>query len=221
MVISWLTFVFGPQVQVGRMQPTTTVPNGDVYPVYRTGAQKQGADIYRANNCAACHTQQVRPPNMGPDLMRGWGIRNRYSVADDYIYEYPVMLGSLRVGPDLANAGGRVDERTVLLKLYYPRHVQLHAPNSVMPPYPFLFKTQKIQHGRSPDALPLDDADAAHKPKDGYEVVPTDEAKALAAYVTSLRQTVYLFDVPPPAEANTVSNQTKSASPAPSAPVTK
>jgi cytochrome c oxidase cbb3-type subunit 2 len=204
MVISWLTFVFGPQVQIGGMQPAATVPNGDVYPVYRTGAQKQGAELYRANNCAACHTQQVRPADLGPDLMRGWGIRNRYSVAEDYLYNYPVMLGLQRVGPDLANAGGRVDERTVLLKLYEPRHPQLRAPKSVMPPYPYLFKKQKISHGRSADALPVDvGAD--------YEVVPTDEAFALAAYVTSLRQTAYIFDVPPPAVPASKTMQSKPA----------
>jgi cytochrome c oxidase cbb3-type subunit 2 len=221
MVLSWATFVFGPQVQIGGMQPSSTVPNGDVYPVYRTGAQKLGADLYRANNCAACHTRQVRPANMGPDLKRGWGIRNRSSVADDYIYDYPVMLGNLRVGPDLANAGARLDERTILLKLYYPRHVQLRAPNSVMPPYPYLFKTQKIQHGPSPDALPLDDVDAAHKPKPGYEVVPTEDAQALAAYVASQRQTAYLFDVPPPETGKPMSTQSKTAVPAPSTPAAK
>jgi cytochrome c oxidase cbb3-type subunit 2 len=221
MIISWATFVFGPQVQIGSMQPSLTVPNGDTYPVYRTGEQKRGADLYRANNCAACHTQQVRPANLGPDLMRGWGVRNRSSVAEDYLYEYPVMLGSLRVGPDLANAGSRLDERTILLKLYYPRHVQLRAPTSVMPTYPFLFKTQPIQHGSSPDALPLDEADAAHKPKAGFEVVPTDDAKALAAYVTSLRQTVYLFDVPPPQAATPISNQSKSANPPTNTPAAK
>jgi cytochrome c oxidase cbb3-type subunit 2 len=211
MVISWLTFVFGPQVQIGGMQPSATVPNGDVYPVYRTGAQKHGAEVYRANNCAACHTQQVRPANLGPDLVRGWGVRNRYSVADDYLYDYPVMLGSHRVGPDLANAGARIDERTVLLKLYNPRHSQLRAPKSVMPPYPFLFKKQKVDHGHSADALPVEVAS-------GYEIVPTDDAIALAAYVTSLRQTVYIFDVPPPPAEKPVTMQSKSATPPTTAP---
>lgn len=214
MVISWVTFVFGPQVQIGGMQPASTVPNGDVYPVYRTGAQKHGAEVYRANNCAACHTQQVRPANMGPDLMRGWGIVNRYSVAADYLYNYPVMLGTHRVGPDLANAGARVDERTILLKLYNPREAQLRAPNSVMPPFPFLFKKQKIQHGPSANALPV-------AVEAGYEIVPTDEALDLAAYVASLRQTAYIFEVPPPPAAKPVTMHSNSATSATNAPAAK
>jgi hypothetical protein len=73
-----------------------------------------------------------------------------------------------------------------------------------MPPYPYLFKKQKISHGRSADALPVDvGAD--------YEVVPTDEAFALAAYVTSLRQTAYIFDVPPPPAAKPPTMQSKPA----------
>ena len=114
------------------------------------------------------------------------------------------MLGGLRVGPDLANAGARIDERTILLKLYNPRHSQLRAPKSVMPPYPFLFKKQKIDHGHSADALPVDVAS-------GYEVVPTDDAIALASYVVSLRQTAYIFDVPPPPAAKPVTMQSKPA----------
>jgi cytochrome c oxidase cbb3-type subunit II len=203
MVISWVTFVFGPQVQVGSMQPGTTVPAGDVYPVYRTGAQKHGADIYRANNCAACHTQMIRPASLGPDIAR-WGVPHRYSVAEDYLYDYPVMLGSQRVGPDLANAGGRLDEQTVLLKLYNPRDPHVGNSISVMPPYPFLFKKQKINRTPSSDALHVD-AGA------GYEVVPTEEGKALAAYVTSLRQSTYLFEVPPPAQPVTIRSATNSA----------
>jgi cytochrome c oxidase cbb3-type subunit 2 len=195
MVISWLTFVFGPQVQIGGIQPTVTVPNGDNYPAYRTGAQKRGADVYRANNCAACHTQQVRPNNLGPDIARGWGIRQRYSVAEDYLYDYPVMLGTQRVGPDLANAGNRLDEKLILLHLYNPRDPQLRVPGTVMPPYPYLFKKQKIDHAPSADGIP------AANIEQGYEVVPTDAGKALAAYVASLRQTPYLFDVPPPPAA--------------------
>jgi len=172
MVISWWTFVFGPVKQLGSLQPETTVmPIGDTYPVYRTGAQKRGMDVYRANNCAACHTQQVRPTELGPDLMRGWGIRQRFSTAEDYLYEYPVMLGTQRVGPDLANVGSRVDERTVLLKLYNPRDGQLRAPGTVIPPYPFLFKKQKVGRNPSTDALPVN-------VEAGYEIVPTEDALA-------------------------------------------
>ena len=35
-------------------------------------------------------------------------------------------------------------------------------------------------------------------PPSGYEIVPRPEARALAAYVTSLHQDGYLFEAPPP-----------------------
>lgn len=204
MIISWATFVFGPQVQLGGVQPELTVPNGDTYPIYRTGAEKRGLDVYRANNCAACHTQQVRPNGLGPDLMRGWGMRQRYSVAEDYMYDYPVMLGTQRVGPDLANAGARLDQKSILLHLYNPRSV---APGSVMPPYPYLFKKQKIDRTPSADALPI-------STEAGYEIVPTSDGQALASYVASLRQTVYIFEVPPPASDKPITMRPATNSPA-------
>ncbi|MDB6056958.1 MAG: cytochrome oxidase [Verrucomicrobiales bacterium] len=209
MIISWATFVFGPQVQIGGVQPELTVPAGDTYPIYRTGAEKRGLDVYRVNNCAACHTQQVRPAGLGPDLMRGWGMRQRYSVAEDYLYDYPVMLGTQRVGPDLANVGARLDRQIILNHLYDARNERLpgFVRGSVMPPYPFLFKKQKIDRTPSPDALPV-------VTEAGYEIVPTSDAQALASYVASLRQTVYIFEVPPPASDKPITMRPATNSPA-------
>ena len=34
----------------------------------RPGQARQGAEVYRANGCAECHTQQVRPKGLGADL---------------------------------------------------------------------------------------------------------------------------------------------------------
>src|SRR6267378_237315 len=57
---SWFGFVLTPQMQVGQLQQTNTVPDGVTYPVARPGLAKEGLDVYRANGCAACHSQQVR-----------------------------------------------------------------------------------------------------------------------------------------------------------------
>jgi len=45
---------------------------------------------------------------------------------------------------------------------------------------------QKINGKPSPDALKLPDTEAIRPPA-GYEVVPTDRAKALVAYLRSLK----------------------------------
>ena len=56
---SWFGYVLIPQAQLGRMQPTNTVPAGITYPLARPGLARQGLEVYRANGCAACHSQQV------------------------------------------------------------------------------------------------------------------------------------------------------------------
>jgi len=193
MALSWLSFVMGPQLQLGDTGPTTNMivgASGQIYPHSEPGTAHQGAEIYRANICASCHTQQVRPQGVGSDKSRGWG--DRRSTAYDYLFDQPVMLGLQRVGPDLANAGRRMDAAAVLLRLYDSR---ILTPGSIMPPYPFLFEKRKIQGIPSPDALQLP-ASFALPP--GYEIVPRPEANELAAYVASLHQDGYLFEAPPP-----------------------
>jgi cytochrome c oxidase cbb3-type subunit 2 len=216
MAISWLAFVLEPQVQIGNLQQTNTVAVGALpvaYPNNLPGDAHEGAQAYRANGCAACHTQQVRPDTDGCDLARGWGRRR--SVAEDYIYDQPVMLGSQRIGPDLANAGMRMDAHSVLVRLYNPRALP-GSGASIMPPYPYLFEQRKVRGMPAPDALELPPAFA---PQAGYEIVPGRQARALASYVLNLRQEGYLFEAPPPeaktnAPANPASTNAAPANPA-------
>jgi len=246
--------LLGPQMQVGQQVPATVLGSTDTYPKEPSGEAHQGEEIYRANGCAYCHSQQVRQTGIqfsvvltgagtnpaavltllskisadqlqklpltvasgsrddmkklsdalkatsakaevqslptGPDIARGWGLRR--SVAADYLFELPVMLGSQRIGPDLANVGARLpDPNWQLLHLYNPR---IQVPGSAMPPYPYLFETKKIAFNRpSPDALALTGRFA---PPAGFEVVPTDDARRLVAYLQSLRQDAPLFEAP-------------------------
>lgn len=203
MACSWLSFVMGPQLQMGNMQPTTNIvvgASGQIYPHTEPGTAHQGEEIYRANGCASCHTQQVRPRSLGSDIDRGWGLRR--STGFDYLFDDPVMLGSQRVGPDLANAGKRMDAAAVLLRLYQPRVL---TPGSIMPPYPYLFAKHKITGLPSPDALQLP---AQFAPPAGYEIVPLPAARQLAAYVTSLHQDGYLYEAPPPPQPAGKTNAT-------------
>jgi cytochrome c oxidase cbb3-type subunit 2 len=123
-------------------------------------------------------------------------------VALDFLYDYPVMPGSQRIGPDLANVGACWPDSTWHLRhLYAPR---MEIKGSLMPSYRFLFEKRRIEHAVSPDALVLP-AGLAAEP--GYEIVPKPEAKALAAYLVSLRANEPLFETPltvasaPPAPA--------------------
>lgn len=61
-----------------------------------------GRDRYLAENCAACHTQQVRP------IAADAGETEKVSLSDSN-----QVLGSRRYGPDLANVGARLDAGTI------------------------------------------------------------------------------------------------------------
>ncbi|MDB6017082.1 MAG: cytochrome-c oxidase [Pedosphaera sp.] len=191
---SWLGFVVMPQLQIGRQQQVEIKDTGEMYPARRPGLAKQGEEVYRANGCYYCHSQQVRPLGFGTDVARGWGARPSpvQSVAQDYLYDQPVMLGSQRVGPDLTNIGLRqTNEVWLLSHLYNP---QLTSKGSTMPPYPFLFMKSKLALGEkpSPNAVFV-----VNGPKENYEILPTDKAKALVAYLGSLHSEAIVFETPP------------------------
>jgi cytochrome c oxidase cbb3-type subunit 2 len=211
---SWLGFVLVPQLQIGRQPQVEVKETGLMYPPRRPGLAKQGAEVYRANGCFYCHSQQVRPEGFGSDVERNWGARPSkvQSVVQDYLYDQPVMLGSQRVGPDLTNIGLRqTNEGWQLNHLYNPQHT---SPGSTMPPYRFLFKKSKLKEGEKPsaDALSTDTEGAAH-----YQIVPTDDAKALVAYLSSLHSEAVVFETPPtnaPAAAVTATNAPPTNAPA-------
>jgi cbb3-type cytochrome oxidase cytochrome c subunit len=76
-------------------------------------------------------------------------------------------------------------------------HVHLYSPrsinvDSVMPSYRFLYQTRRISDAPSAEALHLTGSDT---PPDGWEVVPTFDAKCLVAYLMSLNQSHPLKEV--------------------------
>jgi cytochrome c oxidase cbb3-type subunit II len=177
---SWCGMVLMPQLQIGRLEPVKNEETGQLYPQPRPGQAQQGMEIYKANGCIYCHTQQVRPEGFGADIARNWGQRR--TVARDYIFDKPVMLGTMRTGPDLANIGARqASDSWHLLHLYNP---QTTSKGSIMPPFRFLFEKRKIGERPAANALKLP-LEFAIEP--GYEIVPKREATALVQYLLSLK----------------------------------
>ena len=132
---------------------------------------------------------EVKVIPTGPDIARGWGKRR--SVAEDFLFDQPVMLGSQRIGPDLADVGSRLPVAEWHLRhLYNPK---MFEKKSVMPAYRFLFEKRKIGREPSPNALQFP---AEFAPEPDSEIVPTDAAKALAAYLISLRADTVIFETP-------------------------
>jgi cytochrome c oxidase cbb3-type subunit 2 len=66
---------------------------------------ERGRQIFAANGCVYCHSQQVRADYAASDIERKWGVRR--SAPRDYIFDRPAMLGKMRLGPDLSNIGKR------------------------------------------------------------------------------------------------------------------
>ena len=133
---------------------------------------------------------EARLVTQGADIARGWGLRQ--SVAADYLYDAPVQLGSLRAGPDLTMIGARhPDLAWQWQHLYAPRS---EVPDSTMPATRFLFEVRhKVGGQASPDALSLKPEFA---PAQDFEVVPTAEARQLAAYLVSLKASAPLYEAP-------------------------
>ena len=76
-------------------------------------------------------------------------------------------------------------------------HVHLYSPrsinvDSVMPSYRFLYQTRRISDAPSAEALHLTGSDA---PREGWEIVPTFDARCLVAYLMSLNQSHPLKEV--------------------------
>lgn len=197
--LSWAGLVLAPQFQIGGQEQKFIEGTETLYPTRRPGLAQQGQEIYVSLGCVYCHSQQVRPRQLGSDFARGWGQRR--SVAQDYLFDETVQLGSMRIGPDLTNLGLRFTNETFFLEfLYNPR---MHHPGSTMPPFAFLFEKRKINKTLSPDALKLPTQFA---PTAGYEIVPKPEAKKLAAYLLSLQSEAPLFEAPWPLKAPAPTN---------------
>ena len=160
LVVSWASLVLGSNASVGALAPYYDDTDSQSYPLRMSGLAAQGQLVYRSLECAACHTQQVRRAGFGTDIERGWGTRQ--SVARDYIFQPAVQLGSLRIGPDLANFAARkpAPGEQAMYRLLY-------NGASGMPSYRFLLEDRKVSGQVSDDALAMNGLPA------GHEIVPT------------------------------------------------
>jgi len=140
-----------------------------------TALQAEGRTVFVANGCSYCHTQQVRP--LDEDKVFG-----RPSAPGDFAWQTPELLGSERTGPDLANVGAsKPSDVWQYIHLFDPRAV---VPESIMPNFKFLFHVvDQVPLGETAVPIPAGFAPATGK------VIPTRQAKALVAYLLSLKQT--------------------------------
>ena len=294
---SWAGLVLIPNYQIGHLDPQVDEDGNDPYPAPKSGMADRGRRLYAANGCVYCHSQQMRADYAASDLDRTrdldpkkpkWGERR--SAPRDYLFEHPVLLGKMRLGPDLANIGkaAPAEEENAAPAAnpaapttpqasptpgaapaaspvaspakaaataspalasaspaapasptpaananaadtaaaansappFYSaawHHRHLYSPRSLvldsnMPAYHFLYEKRRISGERAADALQLGERDEV---PEGWEVVPTYDAKCIVAYLMSLDQSHALKEVKTSAAAPAASPAAASTSPAP------
>lgn len=178
-IASMAGLVLLPEKQLRSTPPVRDEDRDITLPVAYYGNIEEGRRVYMDLGCIYCHTQQVRPEGFGADIERGWGVRR--SVARDYIYDDPPLMGTMRTGPDLMNIGARQPSaQWHYLHLYRPT---ITSPGSIMPPHPFLFEVRRSPEGLPEDAVRLPDPVAGNRPA---WIVPTSRARQLVAYLLSM-----------------------------------
>lgn len=210
--VAWLAIVVVPFIKMRNLAPielseATDGATGIFYPK-RAGRIENGAQVYAENGCYLCHTQLVRPTYAGNDLYRpDWGglkadpdrgDTRRETNAFDFAGERFAHVGVARMGPDLSNVGRRVEANPASARnpqqwfyehLYNPRY-RPELWKSTCPSFRFMFNEQKVQGGRSVDALSFGGTETT-------EIVPNSDAKALVSYLISMKK-----DQPVPAALN-------------------
>ena len=105
----------------------SNIPTIDSVKPY-TPLELAGRDIYVAEGCYNCHSQQIRP------LFAETERYGEYSKPGEFVYDRPFQWGSRRIGPDLAREGGTRSHDWHLRHMMDPRIID----GSVMPAYPHL-----------------------------------------------------------------------------------
>ncbi len=192
--ISFGGIVLGSHAQLGRLAPYYDDVESASFPQRTSGLAARGQLVYNDLGCAACHTQQVRRPDYGSDQARGWGTRQ--SVARDYIHQSRPQLGALRLGPDLTNLAARKPTAPTEDSLV----AFLHNGSATHPSYKFLFESRPISGEPSARAF---------KVAGGQQIVPTERAQTLVAYLLSLNTSYDYPEARPVASATTAEEHKK------------
>lgn len=131
-VLVFISVAIGGMVQI---IPTLVVQKAknleDRVQVPYTPLELAGRDIYIAEGCYTCHSQQIR--TMKPDVLR----YGDYSRIGESIYDHPFQWGSKRTGPDLSREGGK---RPNAWHFDHMERPESTSAGSNMPGYPWMLK---------------------------------------------------------------------------------
>ena len=160
-------------------QKSTTEPVAGLKPY--SALRLVGRDVYIREGCYNCHSQMIRPFRAETERY------GHYSVAGEFVYDYPFQWGSKRTGPDLARVGGRYSDEWHRAHLDNPRDL---VPESNMPSYPWLATAALVpsevtakMRAMKTLGVPYTDEEIAAGPA---QLVDKTEQDALIAYLQGL-----------------------------------
>ena len=96
----------------------------------RTVLELAGKEVYKKDNCIACHSQMIRPFKSETDRY------GAYSLSGEYAYDRPFLWGSKRTGPDLHRIGNTRSTDWHENHMWDPAAI---VQGSIMPAYKHMF----------------------------------------------------------------------------------
>ena len=114
--LSWCGFVLAPASQLGGAKLAPVLNSSDNYPIQPSGNATLGLQVYRANGCAACHTEQVRQDGIACEVVLTSAGKNPAAVTN--LLSTLKLTGLARDEADAASdkitaAGGKVEMHIV------------------------------------------------------------------------------------------------------------
>jgi cbb3-type cytochrome oxidase cytochrome c subunit len=116
--LSWCGFVLGSVKQLGTEKQTTVLNSSDLYPLQRPGEATLGLQVYRANGCAACHTEQVRQEGVTCEVVLTGAGNNPADVSNlvSTLKLSGITKGQANAASDkIAAAGGKCETHVVAI----------------------------------------------------------------------------------------------------------
>jgi cytochrome c oxidase cbb3-type subunit I/II len=139
--------------------------------------EQVGRSVYQREGCWYCHSQFVRPV-AGED--QRWGP---VAEVGEYAYDFPHLLSTRRIGPDLSRVGLKFSDHW-----HYAHHWEPHmlVPDSVMPDFPWLYRTARVPVVERDGVPALGDNPAlkalfSFKPEPRIPLYPSPEGLAFVA----------------------------------------
>lgn len=132
-ILIFIALAIGGAVEIiPMMKVESNIPKISTVTPY-SPLELEGRDIYIANGCYNCHSQQVRPLRFETDRY------GEYSKIGEFVYDHPFQWGSRRTGPDLARTG-YIGSSTYKTAVWHYNHFTKPFemnPQTIMPAYPW------------------------------------------------------------------------------------